>query len=211
MQPIAETSPFYTGATKPKKSSLTIDILQSVIIAVFVCTVIYLFIAIPNQVSGSSMQPNFHDAELLLTNKIVQWLGDTPIGQSLGVNYQRGDVIVFQKPGEKDFIKRVIGLPGDKVSIKNGNVYINGQQLVEDYIPSEVRTNGGTFLETGDEKTVPDGHYFVMGDNRGNSEDSRYSEIGFIDRSWMKGKVILRYWPLNVFGIIPTGTSSLSK
>jgi signal peptidase I len=211
MQSISSTSPFYNGQVKTKSSSLTVDVLQSVIIAVFVCTIIYLFIATPNQVSGQSMQPSFEDGQLLLTNKVIQWLGDTDLGPKLGLNYQRGDVIVFQRPGERDFIKRIIGMPDEKISIKNGNVYINGEQLVEEYIPSEVRTNGGTFLQTGDEFTIPANHYFVMGDNRSNSEDSRYTEIGFVSRDWMKGKVVMRYWPPTTFGIIGTGVTTLEQ
>jgi len=211
MQSIPSTSPFYNGQGKTKSSSLLVDALQSIIIAVFVCTVIYLFIATPNQVAGESMQPSFQDGQLLLTNKIIQWFGDTEVGKNIGLAYQRGDVVVFQRPGERDFIKRIIGLPGEKISIKNGNVYINGSQLTEEYIPSEVRTNGGTFLETGDEFTIPEKSYFVMGDNRTNSEDSRYDEIGFVSRDWMKGKVVMRYWPPRDFGIIGSGVTKLEE
>jgi signal peptidase I len=192
--PVAATAPSFIA-----------EILQSVVTALLICIVIYVWFITPNQVSGNSMLPNFHDGELLLTNKVTQWLGDTPFGQSAGLNYERGDVVVFQKPGYRDFIKRVIAIPGDKVSVKNGYVYVNDKKVLESYIPAEVRTGGGTFLQEGDEITLKDGYYFLMGDNRQNSEDSRYIEIGPVSRDWMKGKVILRYWPPSEFGVIGRG------
>lgn len=188
-----------------EQPSLLVDTLQSVVIAIFICIVVYLFLATPNQVSGPSMQPSYVDGELLITNKVSQWLGSSDLGKDLGLDYTRGDVIVFQKPGLRDFIKRIVGMPGDTIMVKNGYVFINSHQITEDYIPSEVRTNGGTFLKEGEEKTVPQGSYFVMGDNRTNSEDSRYEEVGFVSRDWMKGKVLVRYWPINTFSIIGPG------
>ncbi len=196
---------------KKQEPNFLVDILQSIVIAIFVCIVVYLFIATPNQVYGDSMEPNFSDGELLLTNRVVQWFGATDFGQSVGVNYARGDVIVFQKPGAKDFIKRIIGMPGEKISIVEGKIYIDGQELSEEYIPPEIRTNAGSFLMEGDEVLIPDGNFFAMGDNRNNSQDSRYTEVGFISRDWIKGKVILRYWPVNLFSIIGSGESALEE
>lgn len=181
------------------------DILQSAIVSIIICTIIYTFFFTPNIVLGESMENTFHEGELLLTNKVSQWLGSTDFGHNIGLDYQRGDVIVFQKPGRRDYIKRVIGLPGERVMVKDGVVYINGEQLTEKYLPSGLRTNGGTFLLDGEEKTVPEHHYFVMGDNRSNSQDSRYVEVGFVHRDWMKGKVIVRYWPPQQLGIIGQG------
>jgi signal peptidase I len=89
--------------------------------------------------------------------------------------------------------------------ILDGDVYVNGQRAIEEYIPPEVRTNPGTFAKEGELITLGNGEYFVFGDNRNNSQDSRFLEYGPIKREWLKGRVILRYWPLSAFGIIGTG------
>jgi signal peptidase I len=177
--------------------------LQSIVIALFVCILLYVFILTPNQVDGYSMCPNFDDGQLLLTNKVSQWLGQTPLGQSLGLDYQHGDIVVFHKPDrDKPLVKRVIGVPHDSVSVRDGKVYINGELLEEPYLPSGRRTNGGSYLGEGEEITLSDTDYFLMGDNRGKSLDSRFLEIGTIKREWIQGKVILRYLPLPTFSII---------
>lgn len=207
-----ENNPFFEKQEENKKSNWLIDMLQSIVIAIFICIVIYLFVATPNQVTGISMQPNFQNGELVLTNKLTQWFGDQAVGESLGLDYQRGDVVVLQKPGMgRDLIKRIVGMPGDEMSIQDGEVYINGNKVDEKYIPSEMRTNAGSYLQEGDEitistkKTTTEDHYFVMGDNRPNSQDSRYVGVGQIKRSWLKGKVFLRYWPLSNLGIVNSG------
>lgn len=189
---------------KKERFSGFIDFLQSVVIAVVICLIVYIAIAMPNQVEGQSMQPNFYNNDIILTNKLSQWLGETNLGDSLGLDYHRGDVIVFQKPGYNDFIKRLIGLPGDKVALKDGIVYVNGEALDESqYLQEGLDTLGGTLLvDGGDELFVPEAHYFVMGDNRKNSHDSRYIDIGFIKRDWLKGKVVLKYWPINEFHVV---------
>lgn len=207
-----ENNPFFEQPRAEKgQQSLIVDVLQSVVIAFFICIVVYLFIATPNQVSGPSMLENFHNDELLLTNRLVQWFSGTEIGNALGLNYQRGDVVVLQKEGYEPFIKRVIGLPGDTVGIEDGYVYVNNERLEETYLPSNLRTSGGSFLNNGDEIQVPESYYFVMGDNRGNSTDSRDIRIGLIKREWLIGKVILRYWPINTFSFITTGEIKYSK
>lgn len=199
-----EDNPFFEQK-ETKGSSLIIDILQSVVIAFFICIVVYLFIATPNQVDGPSMQENFQNDDLLLTNRLVQWFSGTEIGDTLGLEYQRGDVIVFQQEGKPPYIKRIIGLAGDRVSVRNGYVYINGQRIEEKYLDPSLRTRGGTYLQEGEEITVPENGFFVMGDNRNNSSDSRDARVGIVDRSNMIGKVIVRYWPLPTFAFIGTG------
>lgn len=165
-----------------------VDTLQSILIAAAVFLVIYIFFFRPFEVSGQSMFPNFHDKEYVLTNLITLRFGPVV----------KGDVIVFKAPPdpEKDFIKRVIGIPGDTVMVKDGNVYVNSQLYDESsYLNPSVRTYGGTFLRDNDTITVPDGEYFVMGDNRPYSSDSR--EWGFVPVGNIIGKSFFVYWPLN--------------
>lgn len=183
-----------------------IEFLQSIVIAIAICIVIYIFIATPNQIEGLSMNPTFENGEIVLTSKVHQWLGGTPFGSSIGITYMRGDIVVFQKPGFDDFIKRIIAVPGDTVALKAGQVYINGQLIKEDYLSADTYTKGGSFIqENGSEKTLAENEYFLMGDNRNNSHDSRYSDIGFIKRDWLKGKVLVRYLPINKVSIMEHG------
>ncbi len=171
-----------------KVYTFLVDTIQSILIAASVFLVIYIFLFRPFEVNGQSMYPNFHDREYVLTNLITLRFGPPT----------RGDVIVFKAPPdpEKDFIKRVIGLPGDTVMVKNGNVYVNNQVYDESsYLNSDVKTYGGAFLKDGDTVTVPTGAYFVMGDNRPYSSDSR--EWGFVPAGNIIGKSFLVYWPLN--------------
>lgn len=173
--------------------SFLIDTIQSILIAAAIFLVIYIFLFRPFQVSGQSMFPNFHDKEYVLTNLITLRLG--PIS--------RGDVIVFKAPPdpEKDFIKRVIGLPGDTVMVKDGDVYVNGQLYDESsYLNPSVKTFGGTFLRDNDTITVPTDNYFVMGDNRPYSSDSR--EWGFVPAQNVIGKSFFIYWPINRMQVI---------
>lgn len=114
---------------------------------------------------------------------------------------ERGDVIIFKYSETQDFIKRIIGLPGDKVMLKDGKMYINGKQLDEsDYLSSSIYTNGGDFLKEGQEITVPEGEYFVCGDNRPHSSDSRV--FGPISLGRIKGKAWIVYFPFSQFRIV---------
>ncbi len=171
----------------------TLDLLQTVLLAASIFLVIYIFLFRPFQVSGDSMYPTFKNGEYILTNLIA-----------LRTNgLQRGDVIVFQAPPdqEKDFIKRVIGLPGDTVELKNGYVYINSKKLDESaYLHNDVRTYGGAFLKDNQPIIVPDNNYFVMGDNRPFSSDSR--EWGLLVRTKVIGKSFFVYWPLNTMRLV---------
>ena len=201
-------NPFFEKPVKPKKNWFII-VLQTLVVFTAVSIILYLFVITPNEVDGPSMEPNFHTHELLLSNRLTQWIGNTPLGSSLGFDYKRGDVVIFQKPGLKEFVKRIVALPGDTVAVREGYLYINGDKLVEDYLPPAVFTRGGDFLiEGGEAITVPSGFYFCVGDNRPVSNDSRYQDVGFINRQWMKGRVILRIFPLDKFGIISTGEYS---
>jgi len=130
-------------------------------------------------------------------------------------DYKRGDVVIFHEAASNlDLIKRIIGVSGDKLRIQDGYVYVNGTMLNETYLADGTTdptvnnkgrtrvTAGQTFDYEGQEITVPTGKYFVMGDNRNNSKDSRYTEVGFLDRADLKGKVVFRYFPLNKLGVI---------
>lgn len=170
-----------------------IDTIQSILVAAAIFLVIYMFLLRPFQVNGESMYPNFKDREYVLTNLIGLRFAPPKLG----------DVLVFKAPPEpdKDFIKRVIGVPGDTVMLKDGNVYLNGQKLDQSsFLKPDVQTYGGAFLKDGDTVTVPDGEYFVMGDNRPYSSDSR--EWGFVPAGNIIGESMFVYWPLTDMKVI---------
>ncbi|MFS8130397.1 MAG: signal peptidase I, partial [Candidatus Dojkabacteria bacterium] len=116
------------------------------------------------------------------------------------------DIVVLQEPGLPEFVKRVIAKEGETIMIEKGRVFINGKVMVEDYLPEKLYTNAGTFLKEGVPYTVDTGYLITIGDNRPESNDSRFEEIGPIKREWIKGKVFLRIWPVNAFVFFPRGT-----
>jgi signal peptidase I len=201
MEPIL---PLSENPASPK--GMIADLLESIVIAAVICAFIYIFVVTPNIVHGPSMLPTFKESQLVLTtSRIAHWLSDTGLGEGLGLGYHRGDVIVFHTPSGEDLIKRVIGLPGETINLEKGRVVINGNQITEKYLDSAVQTNGGTYLAEGEEIIIPSGHYFVMGDNRPESRDSRDSRVGLVDKNAILGKVILRYWPLQDFTVLQPG------
>ena len=169
-----------------------LDFVEVTVIALAMFVIMYLFLFQPHQVKGSSDYPNFYDGEYLLTDKISYRL-NTP---------KRGDVIIFKAPRNEDYdyIKRIIGLPGEIIMIRNGKAYINNNLLAEPYIPVDYQTFGGSFAEEGQAVLVPEDQYFVMGDNRSHSSDSR--DWGTVPRANIIGKAWLRYWPLNRVSLI---------
>ena len=174
-------------------AAIVAEIFQTFLLAGSVFLVIYLFLFRPFQVSGSSMYPNFEDREYVLTNIIGKHFSDP----------KRGDVIVFQSPTEtdKDFIKRVIGLPEDTVMLKEGDIYINGQKIDQStFLSNDVKTFSGAFLKEAQPVVIPADEYVVMGDNRGNSSDSR--EWGFVKKGEIVGQTFFVYWPPNQAKII---------
>lgn len=174
-----------------------LDFMQTILLAASIFLVIYIFLFRPFQVSGESMYPTFKNKEYVLTHIMT-------IGSNIFVGQpKRGDVIVFKSPTDKDkdYIKRVIGLPGDTVYLKNGFTYLNNKKLDEHaYLSDTVRTYGGGFMHEGEPVTVPEGKYLVFGDNRPFSSDSR--EWGFLERKDIIGESIYVYWPLDKNRII---------
>jgi len=169
------------------------DYLQGIVVFMAVLVMIYLFIFSPQEINGASMEKTFFNRELIVTNKLVYKL-QTP---------KRGDVVIFKSPKNKDvdYIKRVIGLPGERVRLEASTYYINDQPLKEPYLADGIYTSGGMFLKEGGEIIVPEGEYFVSGDNRPHSSDSR--EFGTIPLGDFIGKGMFRYWPFDKFTIIP--------
>ena len=168
------------------------NIIRDVLITLVIAVVIFLGLRAVVQsfdVDGPSMEPNFHTGERVLVNKLVYRLHPP----------QRGDVIIFVSPhaGQGDLIKRVMGLPGESVDIRNGTVYIHktdGQvvALTEPYITSPARNN---FTGT----TIPEGQYFVLGDNRNVADDSRYGWL--VPKQNIIGKAWLLTWPPHDWGL----------
>jgi signal peptidase I len=202
-------NPFYKDPLQADPRKKYVNILQ--VLAGFALFILLVWFTVlgQNQVDGPSMRPNFYTGEFLILNRIPQFLGSN-LATTLGVEYKRGEVIVFTKPGFPDLLKRVIGLPGETVSINKGKILINGQVLDEEYIPEKIHTNGSSLIKEGQEGiTVPEGHFFMVGDNRPESSDSRTAEIGFVKREWIKGKVILRIWPFDRFSGMEIGEYQL--
>lgn len=159
------------------------DLAFSVLIAV----VSIVFIYQPVKVEGTSMMPGLADQERIFINKFTYRFG-------LG-SIERGDTVVFEFPGDisKSYIKRVIGLPGDRVRIDDGQVYVNGEPLTEDYVEPDYRDD----VPMREIVVKPD-EYFVLGDHRNSSSDSRV--WGTVPRKYIYGKAVFCYWPLNKMG-----------
>jgi signal peptidase I len=165
--------------------------IEAIVVALAISVVLYLFFMTPHEVVGTSMVPNFQNGEHLIANKIIYSISEP----------KRGDVVIFKYSDTQDFIKRVIGMPGDTISLKDGKMYVNGQQLNEtEYLSDIVYTSGGDYLREGETIEVAEGMYFVSGDNRPHSSDSR--EFGPVDAGTIKGKAWLVYYPFGEFRIV---------
>lgn len=178
--------------------SFFLDLTEAAVIAVSIFLLVYLFLMQPHQVNGQSMVPTFLSGEYVLTDKISYRLGAP----------QRGDIIVFHAPARAncpegtgcDYIKRVIALPGETVSLQNNTFFINGQPLPEPYIPDEYDSLPGQFLQQLGSYTLDVNEYFAVGDNRPYSSDSR--AWGPIEDTDIVGRAFFRYWPVDVVGVI---------
>lgn len=183
-----------------KLGGFFLDTLEVIVFAIAIFLFVYLLVLQPHKIKGASMQPNFPDGEYILSDKLSYRFGDP----------ERGDVIIFEAPGTdgEEFIKRILGLPGETVSIIDDHVYINGEKLIENYLPNEFITAPGAFLKEGEKKVVPEDNYFVVGDNRNHSSDSR--AWGFVGRDAIVGRAWVVYWPLSSLGTIKDVTYSFN-
>jgi signal peptidase I len=181
-------SPPVPGKRRPLLGALlhwARDLVFSVILAI----IVILFLYQPVKVEGTSMMPTLDDQERIFINKFVYRLHFGKI--------DRGDTVVFWFPGDptKSYIKRVIAVPGDQVEVASGVVVVNGQPLVETYVPEEYRDQSSMTP-----RTVPADEYFVLGDHRSSSNDSR--AWGMVPRRYIYGKAVFIYWPLEKMGVL---------
>lgn len=174
-------------------SSLGRDLLVSFPLALLCLVVITLWLYQPVRVEGTSMLPVLEDQDRLFINKFAY----SPLGGLVGENIQRGDVVVFKYPHDitKSYIKRVIGMPGDRVRIDHGRVYVNGERLREPYVPAKY-----TDERSQPEMTIPPSDYFMMGDHRSISSDSR--DFGPVARPLIYGRAAFVYWPMDQAGVV---------
>ena len=212
---------------KKAKIKDIIEWIYCIIIAVVLALLVKYFLGTPTIVKQTSMVPTFQPNDRLILNRLYRTFKTTPqrgdiiTFEAPTVSNSAGEKVNLENPVAKytnktnglvskffynvveitkrSYIKRVIGLPGDHVEIKDGSVYINGEKLEEDYLSSDVKTesvNGGQYLDI----IVPEKTVFVMGDNRPDSIDSR--KFGCIPYEKIEGKIVLRFWPLNKFGTV---------
>ncbi|KKQ73965.1 MAG: Signal peptidase I [Berkelbacteria bacterium GW2011_GWB1_38_5] len=182
--PVPKLSPaqnFFYG------SGCLFELTKWIVVLLVIGTLIHFFVGTLFIVDGLSMEPNFHSGQYILVNRWQYNFGEPA----------RGDVVVLKFPGDpehKKYIKRIIGLPGEKVQIINGTVYINDQKLNEKYLPNGMLTLPNV------NRTLRDDDYFLLGDNRPNSSDSR--TWGISPKRYLIGRAAYTIWPLNLKGII---------
>jgi signal peptidase I len=159
--------------------------MRDLVISLAISAFIIVFLYQPVKVEGTSMMPSLEDQERIFVNKFVYRL--EPI--------ERGDIVVFRYPRDpsKSYIKRVIGVAGDRVRIDDGQVYVNGQPIEEDYVPPAY-ADDRSFAEV----TVPPNSYFMLGDHRSMSNDSR--DFGPVKDGFIYGKAVFGYWPMEKLG-----------
>ena len=173
--------------TGSRSSSGMLSWVRDLVVSVAVSAFIIIFLYQPVRVEGTSMLPVLEDQDRLFINKIAYRVGDI----------HQGDVVVFQYPRDhtKSYIKRVIALPGDRIRISEGDVYVNGKRLQEPYVPSRFADDRSL-----PETVLPPNEYFVMGDHRSISSDSR--DFGPVDRDLIYGKAVFVYWPMEQVGVV---------
>ena len=185
-------------STTFRKSTLR-EYFESIVMAVILALFIRTWIVQAFKIPTGSMEQNLLIGDHLLVNKFVFGPAPTLLEQVVTPTtaVQRGDILVFKYPQEpeRDFIKRAIGLPGETLEVRQKRLYIDGVKLDESYLQDQVPEPGAITLDRRDNFgpiTVPAGHYFMMGDNRDNSEDSRF--WGLLPHAYVKGKAMIIYW-----------------
>ncbi|MDI3534736.1 MAG: signal peptidase [Thermosediminibacterales bacterium] len=170
-----------------KNKNELLEWIQAIVVAIILALIIKTFVIETFLVDGESMLPTLHNADRLIVNKFIYHFKKP----------ETGNIIVFKYPADpkSDFIKRVIAVEGQTVEIKNGKVFIDNEPLNEEYL------NESTPGKFGPAK-VPENHIFVLGDNRDNSRDSRFPDVGFVPLENVKGEAIFRIWPLSRFGLV---------
>jgi len=170
---------------KPKKKSIMKEWIIDIVVVACVALFVWKFVGYGVWITSGSMIPTLEVKDRLIVTRV----------HNAG-NLKEGDIVLFKNDEFKDeiLIKRLIGLPGDKIDIKNGIVFRNGEQLKEDYVKNNEKYNG--------KFQVPEGKYFFLGDNRANSDDSRYWENPYVNESQIEGKARIKYYPIKDFEII---------
>ena len=178
-----------------------LEIVETLVLTLIIFWVIQSFVAQPYRVQQQSMEQTLEPEQYVLVDKLTPHFDD----------YSRGDIVVFNPPqnwvqqGGQPYIKRVIGVGGDTVALKDGSVYLNGTKLLEPYVFKEGgKTQSTEDLIGANEWVIPDGELFLMGDHRANSADSR--EFGPVKIGDVIGRAWLRYWPIDTFAILQTPT-----
>ncbi len=187
-QAIVAPQPQAEENARPSAGALIWSYFKIILIALLFALVLRAYVIDITKVDGTSMNATLVNKDNIITAKIAYVLNEP----------ERGDIIVFDAPDTagEDYVKRIIGLPNEEIIIENGTVYIDGQVLKEPYLASGVYTDGEIRM------VIPDGFYFVMGDNRTVSRDSRAAEVGVINKDLIHGKAVFRIFPFSSFGSI---------
>jgi signal peptidase I len=195
---------------KTKEKNEIMEWVKVIGIAILITWGIQFFLLTPIVVSGASMMPTFEDGDKVIINKIGPKLTE----------YKRFDVIVFEAKEDTNYIKRIIGIPGDHIAYQNDELFINNNRYEEPYLDqykkelkdNEKLTDDFTLNEYLNEKVVPEGYFFVLGDNRRSSTDSRDPRVGFIPIEKILGSARMIFWPLDNIRIInDNGTSETTN
>lgn len=179
------------------KKSDWMDWIKTIIITAIIVVLFRMFVAVPIVVDGPSMMPTLENKDRLIVNKISLLFSEP----------DRFDVVVFHATAKKDYIKRVIGLPGDSITYKDDQLYINGEAVEEPFLDDELTNDPSRYTSNfnmkdiqGNSEVVPEGYVFVLGDNRLNSTDSRH--LGYISIDQIVGIASVTYWPIKNIGFV---------